>query len=517
MDAAYDAWRTGRSDNPLIVAPCGAGKSIIIAALCHEALTSWPETRILLLTHRRELLTQNGAELLGLWPDAPIGYYSAGLNRKDTAFPVLFAGIQSIWSKVTEFDPWDLVIIDEAHLVPRSIGTQYGSAIENLKLMNPDVRVLGLTATPYRLDAGMLHEGPGALFDSIVYDIPVQDLIDQGHLVEIVAKGGQAKADLSGVHRRSGDFVAAEMEAAFDQFHLVEAACKEIVQLGADRKAWLVFAAGVDHAEHVRDELRRLDIDAEMVTGSTPKEERDRLTARFRSGGLRCLVNVAVLTTGANFPICDMLVLLRATESTSLFVQIVGRGMRVSPGKANCLLLDFGGNCIRHGPIDDVKPKAPGSGGGPAPSKECPSCHSIVAAGRRECPDCGYLFPEREIKHATRAYEGAVLKAQMQPDWRKVDHVGYARHIKAGRPDSCRVDYYCGIARFSDWLCIDHGGHASELAWHKLKIAGMKVRPNTVSELLARTDELASPTEILIKPEGKYVRIEKYRYSRKEN
>ena len=518
LNHCYDAWSTGQAEHPLIVAPCGAGKSIIIAALCHEALTSWPGTRILILTHRKELLRQDGAELQALWPEAPIGYYSAGLGKRDKAFPILFAGVQSIHRHITEFSPFDLVIIDEAHLIPRSASTMYGSCLAHLRLLDHSVKFVGLTATPYRLDSGRLDEGEGALFDRVVFDIELQGLVDAGHLVPMVAKGGEAEANLTGVHRRAGDFVASEVEAAFERPGLVERACTEIVERGQSRRAWLVFCSGVDHAEHVRDTLRERGVDAEMVTGKTPKDERDRLTARFRAGHLRCLCNVDILTTGANFPLCDLLVLLRATESTALYVQIVGRGMRVAPGKTNCLLLDFGSNVLRHGPIDRVSPKRPvrkGETEQRAPVKKCPVCSTYVHISSMECPDCGYVWPGREITHDDRPYEGAVMAAQQKPEWVEVTDVRYRRHQKAGKPDSVAVTYHCGpLTSATEWWCPEHGGYATGKTWACLQRAGMRApRPETTSELLARLDELRQPAEIMITKEGKYTRVARVRYA----
>ncbi len=513
LDATYDYWRRG-GGNPLIVAPCGAGKSVIIAALVQEALTSWPGTRILLLTHRRELLSQDGAELQALWPEAPIGYYSAGLRRRDTTPPVLFAGIQSIHRRITDLDPFDLVLVDEAHLIPRSAETMYGSTPSNLKLMNPDTKVLGLTATPYRLDSGPLV---GGLFDAVAYDIPVQRLIDLGHLVPVVARGGSAQADLSGVHRRAGEFVQGEVEAAFRRSGLVRKAVAEIVALGAERRGWLLYCSGVAHAGEVLAELEEHGIDAELVTGATPRAERDASTARFRAGALRALVNVDVLTTGANFPACDLIALLRATDSAALYVQIVGRGMRVSPGKADCLLLDYGGNVVRHGPIDAVAIGRARGEKGAAPAKECPQCRRLVAIGTRECPDCGWEWPEpepRQAKHATKAYSGAVLKSQAAPVWIEVSAVDYRRHQKAGRPDSVQVRYRAGLEWVSEWWCPEHGGYAAEKTWARLRAGGWSgPRPGTVTELLAGVDSLRVPAALQLTRSGKYLEIKKYRYT----
>jgi len=509
IDSLYDYWREEKG-NPLIVAPCGAGKSLIIAFFIREAM-QYPGTRILVLTHRKELLAQNEAELIGIWPDAPTGFYSAGLGKKDRHAPILFAGIQTVYSKLHTMDPFDLCIIDEAHLIPRKQATQYGQAMDTLRLMNPQTRYVGLTATPYRLDSGKLHEGDGALFDRVTYEIPVRRLIDEGHLCEVIGKRGVHVADLSGVKKRGGEFVGSDVERAMDVPDLTREACEEIVRYGQDRKAWLIFASGVQHAEHVRDAIRAHGVECEVVHGGISKHERAERIQRFKDGGLRCLVNVDVLTIGFNAPICDMGVLLRATASTALYVQIVGRMMRTHPGKRDALLLDYGGNVERHGPIDKVRVKTPSEGGGEAPAKACPNCFSLVAAGALECPDCGHLFPERTPKHEKTAFDGAIMSHQEQGQWVTVDNVEYYRHQKPGKPDSVRVEYQCGMRRYKDWWTPEHGGFATRKTADKLAAMGVQC-PTETDSLLDIAPDLPTPEMIYVRPDGKYTRIDRAHY-----
>ncbi|MBK9427231.1 MAG: DEAD/DEAH box helicase family protein [Gammaproteobacteria bacterium] len=504
IDSLYEYWGREKG-NPLIVAPCGAGKSLVIAFFIREAM-QYPDTRIICMTHRKELLEQNEAELRGIWPDAPTGFYSAGIGRRDRHAPILFAGIQSVAKKIHTFDPFEICIVDECHLIPRAQSTQYGLALETLKLMNPRTRFVGLTASPYRLDSGLLHEGEGALFDQITYEIPVRQLIDEGHLCEVVGKRGAEVADLSGVHRRGGEFIAAEVERAFDREDLTAAACDEIVRYGANRRAWLVFASGIDHAEHVRDAIRERGVDCEVVHGGIGKTERAEIIERFRAGRLRCLVNVDILTIGFNAPICDMGVLLRATESTALYVQIVGRLMRTYPGKSSALLLDFGGNVERHGPIDRVNVRRPSEGGGEAPAKSCPECNSLVHASALECPDCGHTFPERKPRHDGTAYAGAVMSHQEAGQWLQVDAVRYHLHKKLGKPDSVRVEYRCGIRIYRDWWTPEHRGIARTQTVKRLWEHGIEC-PRTTNELLGIAAELPVPATIEVKPDGRYERV----------
>lgn len=463
IDGLYDYWASGRGDNPLIVAPTGAGKSLIIAKLIEDAL-GYPGTRILMLTHVAELLKQNAEELVGMLSGVDLGFYSASIGQKRLDRQVTFAGIQSVYKRAEDMvPPPDLVLIDEAHLVPKNTTTRYGRFLDDLKQCNPAVKVVGLTATPYRLDSGYLHTGKGALFDGIAYDIPVGMLMDQGYLSPVFAEGGKSKIDLSNVGMRGGEFIESQLATAASDPELVRATVAEIVDRGQDRRSWLVFASGVDHARLIEAEMQSHGISCGVVTGADNKTDRAKTIDDFKAFRIRCLINVNVLTTGFNHKATDLVAMVRATMSPGLYVQMVGRGTRTAEGKEDCLLLDFGENVARHGFIDavKVKDKSEGAKKGEAPAKECPECQAMVPIGAQHCPSCGHKFPERELNHGKTAYEGAVISTQVQAEWVDVDSVEYARHKKAGKPDSVRVTYNCGIRSLREWLCPDHGGYAA--------------------------------------------------------
>lgn len=470
VKSLYDFWAKGKGKNPLICMPTGSGKSLVIAEFVRKTCTSWPGVRVCVLTHKRELISQNVAELLHQWPEAQTGIYSAGLNRRDLDAPVLFAGIQSIYKRAFDLEKVDIVIVDEAHLIPRSSETRYGRFITDLRTANPNLVVVGLTATPYRLDSGLLHEGDGALFDGIAYDADIPELIEDGYLLPVVSRGGRNKIDLSGVRTRMGEYASNDLEAAANDDRVVRDAVFEIIEEGADRRSWLVFASGVQHARHIRDEFLERGVDCALVTGETPTADRDRIIDDFKNQRLKCLVNVEVFTTGFNAPCCDLIALLTATKSTGKYVQIVGRGMRPCPGKEDCLLLDYGGNVVMHGPIDAVVPNLgkKGDGTGEAPSKECPWCNEIVPAGVRVCPRCGTEFPKPALNHSDKSYTGAVLSSQEEDQWVNVlDDVEYLRWPgKNGKPDTLRCNFYTdGRERpYSMWLAPDHGGYAARKA-----------------------------------------------------
>lgn len=500
VDACYQHWSNGTIQNPLIVAPTGAGKSAILGTMAAE-VTQDPDSRVIVLTHRSELIEQD-AKAIRTFTNEPIGIYSAQLKRKDMKQRIVVAGINSVYKKATRFDPFDVVIIDECHLLSRNADSMYGRFLQEARLCNPRMKLVGLTATHYRLDSGMLHEGKGALFDGIAYEIGVKMLLERGYLAPLVSKSGAGEIDLSNVHRRGGEYIPSELAQAADNDLLTQMACDEMVQVGANRKSWIVFCSSVAHCEHVRDALRARGVTCEAVTGDLLPDERKSSYARFDSQELRCITSCQVLTTGFDQPKVDLIALLTATESTGLYIQMVGRGTRIHPTKTNCLLLDYGGNVVRHGCFDDVRPKFKRASGeeGTAPAKECPKCAEIVHAGVRTCPSCGHEFPPPEIVHSPIAYDGAVLTAQVKPQELEVTGVRYVRHKKIGKPDSVRIDYQCGmLSVFSEWLCPEHEGFARR-KFEGRCLSEWGIRPlANVGEVLEVSKTLPQPRAIVVR------------------
>ena len=511
ITAIYDYYAE-KSGKCCVVIPTAGGKSLVMAAFIEGVLKAWPDQRILIVTHVRELIAQNHAEMIGLWPEAPAGIYSAGLGKREARARILFAGIQSIHRRAQEIGHTDLVLIDEAHLIPGNSSTINRRFLDALTRINPALKVIGLTATPFRLDSGMLHEGKDALFTDIAYEAPVRDLIDAGYLSPLVSKQPATRLDVSKVGTRAGDFIQRDLAAAVDQEAITRAAVTEIIAHGRDRKSWLAFCSGVEHARHVAEEFACQGIICSTIFGDTPKEERDAIIAAFKRGEIRALASMGVLTTGFNAPAVDLIALLRPTKSAGLYVQMVGRGTRLAPGKENCLVLDFAGNVRRHGPIDLVRRRRPGeAGGGEAPTKVCPKCESIIALSAAECPDCGHVFPARGVKIAPTAATLPVLSPKVQ--WLPVHGVSYSRHDKLGGLPSLKVTYSCGLKSYSEWVCIEHQGYARQKAaeWWRKRAPGCPV-PLTVDQAIAEAARLARPSAISVRPSGRYVEIFGHRF-----
>ena len=503
--------------NPLVVVPTAGGKSFIIADFCRRVIEPFPDQRIMIVTHVKELIEQNYLELCKIWQLAPAGIYSAGLNRRDLTQSIIFAGIQSVHSKAEEFGKFDLIIIDEGHLVPDNTNTMYQRFIKDMLSQNEQLKVIGFTATHYRLDSGLLTEGDNRIFTDVCYEVSIRRLIDEGYLCNLITKGGVTKYELGGVKTRGGEYVPADLQAAMNQQSLTETAVSEIIDYGIntlpERKNWLIFCAGVQHAQDVCDELITRGIDARTVSSLTPKGQRDKILKDFKLGKFRALTNCDMLTTGFNSPAMDLLVMLRPTKSTGLYVQMIGRGMRNAPGKENCLIMDFAGNIKRHGPIDRIKPLSKKKRGENDEhinlAKECPICHALISIGFRECPDCGFLFPESKPQHDETATDLNILS---KPEWADVTYIEYDVHEKRDKPDSLKVTYYSGsLGYYSEWVCLEHKGYARTSArnWWR-EHCNRETTPRvvmTIAEAFEHLHKLKRPCKILIREEGKYMHV----------
>ena len=410
------SWFGEHQGNPCIEAPTGSGKSVILAAFCKENLEANPGIRILMATHTKELIEQDANALRKIWPEAPIGIYSAGLKQKDIDQPITIGGIQSLYRHAAEFGHIDVLLVDEAHMIPTSGTGMYLTFIEKLKASNPELTVIGFTATPYRLKHGMITDKP-AIFDApIIKAVGIRELQDRGFLAQLRSKATKEELITDGVRIQGGDFVESDLQNVIDKDITSRAVVAETLKRAKGRKHILFFCCGIDHAEHVRDILLEQNVMAEAVSSRCTDDERDRIIADFKKGDVRCLTNTAILTTGFDYPDIDCIVMMRPTLSPGLYSQEVGRGLRPKSQGGDCLVLDFAGNIRRHGPIADVRPpeNRRAQRKGVAPSKICPECDEIVALQARTCPCCGYEWPKRETQESFHLYDDDI-NGRMHP------------------------------------------------------------------------------------------------------
>lgn len=507
VNSIFEYFQAGNTGNPIVALPTGTGKSVVIGTFVKECLGHYPYVRILMLTHRKELIEQNAAKLVTMWPQAPIGIYSDGLGKKQTGKQITFAGIASVAKKPELFFPVDIVMIDECHLVSSKEGTSYRKFLEQGLKYNPNMKVVGLTATPYRHGMGDLTLG--GIFTDRCYDMTGREefnrLLAEGFLCRLIPKQTQTEISAEGVSVRGGEYVEKELQAAVDRPDITLSAVREMVRLGADRKHWLIFASGVKHAEHIAEALRNLQITCAVITGETA--DRAKILADAKAGKITAVINNNVLTTGYDFPALDMIAVLRPTRSSSLWVQMLGRGTRPCPGKDNCLVLDFARNTIRLGPINDpVLPsmkKKKNDEPGLKPVKICPSCGAYNHRKSTICIACGSEFPPPENDLRQVASEAQLIAgipdAPVVSDFR-VENVIYEIHKKKDKPNSLKVTYIScnGMRQFSEYICIAHGGFQTVSAkrwWQRRTTVPF---PESADMAILATAYLARPVSIRV-------------------
>lgn len=362
----------------VIVLPTGAGKSLVIAELARLA-----KGRVLVLAHVKELVEQNHAKYEGYGLKGSI--FSAGLGRKETDQQVVFASVQSVVRNLDSFkNQFSLLVIDECHRVPDEKTSSYQKVITHLRELNPGIKVLGLTATPYRLGMGWIYQyhtrgqvrtEESRFFRDCIFELPIRYLLDENFLTPARMMDAPVLSyDFSQLKpATTGRYKEAEMDMVIDKAkRATPQIVEQIIQYAKERKGVMVFAATVRHAQEIHGLLP--EGETAIVIGDTPTPERDAIIQSFKNREIKYLVNVSVLTTGFDAPHVDLTAILRPTESVSLYQQIVGRGLRLSEGKSECLVLDYAGNSY-----DLYQPEV----GDPKPD----STSEIITI---PCPACGF-------------------------------------------------------------------------------------------------------------------------------
>lgn len=504
VDSVFTYWEKAPSTDdkpasPLVVMPTGSGKSPTLGEIV-RILVEVCGTRGAIVTHRAELIVQDAKAVRMMYPKADIGIVSAGLGRAEYGHAITICGIQSVARRPERLGKLDWMLVDEVHLVGVKTNGQYRVVINNRRKVNPDMRLIGLTATPSRGDQGYLTEGDDALFTSICCNISVRRLIEEAWLARPITGLASASVNLEGVSTRGTDFAANELELASDVDKINEAVAADIAALlRGGRKGAMVFGTSVAHACRLRNALRMEGVSCEAVTGATSRGEREAIYAAFKAQRLQALVSMDVLTTGFDDPHVDIVGIVRATMSPTLFVQMAGRGgrpmyacgmpahdstveyrreqMALGPKPDGFIILDYGGNLARHGPLDDIKVKPKSNGGGDAPIKLCPKCQAMCAASARQCDHCGFEFPAPTRKANDRPSTLPALSIDMPPEppptppvRHEVGRVEWAKHQKYGddtAKPTLRLDYFppgLSVRKIvSEWVCLEHD--EGDFAW----------------------------------------------------
>ena len=492
VDATLRHFRQS-GESAVIVLPTGAGKSLVIAELARLA-----RRKILVLTHVKELVEQNHAKYQSYGLTG--GIFSAGLKRKESQHQVTFASVQSVSANLDQFrDEYSLVIIDECHRVSGDDTSQYQRIIELLRQQNDALKVLGLTATPYRLAMGWIYryhyrgfvrgcsnesDGQDKPFQHCIYELPLSYMINRGYLTKPeLVDAAVAQYDFSALAQdRFGDYAEKDVNQLLSKHKRVtRAIIEQVMELAAERQGVMIFAATVEHAQEITGYLP--EHQTALVTGATGLKDRDLLIQRFKQRQLKYLVNVSVLTTGFDAPHVDFIAILRPTQSVSLYQQIVGRGLRLDEGKRDCLVMDYAGNSVNlhHPEVGEAKPN--------------PDSEPVQVF----CPGCGFanIFwgitdsDGRVIEHYGRRCQGLLEPAEAdspagqkrrpeQCDYRfrfkECPHCGGENDIAARNCQQCRKaiidpdDQLRDALKLKDSMVIRCAGVTFAVAGSKLKI-----------------------------------------------
>lgn len=462
IDAVFKALE--HHSRVLAVLPTGSGKSLVCAALIEEL-----QSRVLILCHSREVLSQNLAEYCSRGNEADV--YCDALQKKQCSKDVVFATPQSFFG-LDEPPLFETVIVDECHLVPTRSDSMYQTIFNRVGYK----RLIGLTATPYRLDGGLMYglntpdprlgkkralPKSSKFFDICAYNLQLSDLIKWGFLSPYVVKTVDSPLVEGAELERSestGEFTNTDDPRAWQAN--IAASVEYILEHTKDRKLTLIFCCGVRHAEHVAGIIRTYGHAAVSIDAKTPN--RDALINNFKrdDSRYRYVVNCQTMTTGVNIPRIDCVVMARPTMSSSLFVQMAGRGLRLHPGKKDCLILDITDNTVNFGSLDDpmifgtptAKTMDIPLGLGEATFKQCPKCRMDVPSATRACPHCNHIF----IKPKEFYGDGQIHTIKLKPSgyhWKQqITKAGLPAIVLTMQTEAGRIDTWLNINHHNQWV-----------------------------------------------------------------
>jgi len=531
IDALHSWFDTKPEDPALIALPTAAGKTIIFSHFIKEVFHKNPKARFLIMAHRKELVAQAESKLKSVWPDAPVGVLAAGMKRFQHNAQILVASRDTLASpkRLEKVGKFDYMIIDEAHNVPPSSLTRYKKIIDTLS-ERQSMKVMGCTATPYRMGQGYIYGNrKDHFFKGLAYSVSIPELIQAGYLCRLSAFAVNDNAIIDAgkvsLKFKGGDFREKELE----DIAMVDETIIEVISDWIDnaytkgRTASVFFCVSVLHAQKMTQYLKQHGINAAVVTGETPNQDRDKILADFESGKLHALCNVGVLTEGWDAPRTDCIALLRPTQSVGLYVQMCGRGMRLHDNKENCLLLDYGENVARHGCLDEVEPGE--SLPGRYKPKICASCNAINSPSAKECIECGQVFEstqskvlwtkkEREVARRTKADRQAVLSDERKasaPKNKPITDI-YASVVKSKNgSEYCQVVFTVKDEFFPKKMPLMFGHPtAHNMAvrkWKKITTKwGSPSQPWMAAELI-NSGAFDTISEIIVQKQGKYENV----------
>ena len=517
-----------RDNFVLIQAATGAGKTIFFAELIRRLLAEWPSLRIGVLAHRAILIDQTRDKMMGVWPEAPIGVACSSTGiQVETDQPVVIGSVQTLVRRMDETPPFDIVVIDEAHRIPpRNHNSQYRKWLEKMLEYNSKTRILGVTATPFRLGHGYIYgdrckSGNENWFHDLHYRIGINELQATGYLCQYRAKETvNISAELSKVHV-SGEYNLGELSDMMSNAVHIGSAVKALQEYGYDREHVIVFGVTIDHVTVLSRAFNSAGVSATLIHSMQPKDEREAALEQFRSGLTRVICSVGVLTEGFDEPATDCIICCRPTKSAALHVQMCGRGLRPYTGKTDVLILDLANNFRHHGDINDPDISIPGKPPEKTipPTKTCPKCAEVVPAGTRECPGCGYQWEAAQVEVIDDLPEMADVHLLKKDEAMEVivveKEVDY--HVSKAFNKMVKIHLVClpkgrtKLVRLNHFLMFEPNAHPyarrKAVSWWERMIPAPI--PQSTQEAMMFEDDIieAIPRKIKIMSDGKWWKV----------
>jgi DNA repair protein RadD len=508
-------------DNCLLQAPTGAGKTIIFANLIGLWIREFPKLRVMVLAHRQELVDQAFSKLVGEYPDLYLKTRRAcaGLGKVELNQPITIGTYQTLVRREITKEI-HLVIIDEAHrITPKNQKSSYKTLIENLRAINPETRILGVTATPWRLGSGYIFGGENDWFDVLDYSIDMKRLIDQGYLVPIRFKVsvsyGMAE-DLSAVSTSHGEYSVGDLGGTMCKEVFIESAVESYEKYGENRRAVVVFAVTIEHGELLERAFRAKGLKVRLIHSHMAQGTRKEILREFDRGEAEFLINVGILTEGWDSPKVNLILMARPTLSPGLYVQMIGRGTRIYEGKTDLLVLDLVNNSEKHGMPWDPYIKERRNF-----YKICPACKTLLTERlSRKCSECGYEFPEPEAKPVMEKPLDDVNQSLM------VDYNSYGQRVKVQSYEGYRyvskagnkmikLVVYTSKGAVNEFLDIEGNGseygRKKALMWWRARDNYNPDPPRSCEEAIKRLPDLHIPENVTIRRENGYYKVVEWR------
>ena len=531
IDAIYEV--LCQKQNALLVAFMGSGKTAMAVKIIERVLEKMPVTgKILILAHKSVLLQQfkNAFEKFTKILSPDVGLCCADLDQYDMGRRITIASVMTFANRAEKYQGAKLIVIDEAHRIDITNDSQYKKTIEILRDKEPLSRILGITATPFRLGHGYIygdHCKPGNdnLFEKIDHRITYADLLEQGFLMPItghVADSGSLTEDLKSVNVK-GDYAIGDLGDLMSQEIHIETAVEALKKFGESCKHVIVLCTTIDHAEHVHQAMLDAEESCTILHSQLKKTEKLKNKKDWEAGIKRTIVTINMIIEGYDFPPADCLLMLRPTMSAALFLQSLGRIARISAGKETATLIDCTPNTSNFGTdLDAIQVKIPSQrmeDDEIPTTKTCPLCESILYCSARVCP-CGYKFGEETIpaKYLPKMKEVAFAMQPVVNTW-EVNSMKVNIHLsKNSGKELIRIDFNCSEAvsfamiTITLWLCLPdfYEGYAVEKTREKLAMFGIGDIPECVTEGLDLQDIISQPDRLTVKEvkDGKYTNYE---------